>query len=114
MSYVTVADLKSVLGVGDLYPDADLQQVLDASQNVVLSVLSRYSSSVDQVCCVTEGTIKMRTTEPHLFFVGQTVHLDGFTPAQFNGNATVSEISQDTSALGPARYWPSHFDARQP
>jgi len=44
VSYVTVADLKSVLGVGDLYPDADLQQVLDASQNVVLSILSRYAS----------------------------------------------------------------------
>lgn len=114
MSYVTVADLKSVLGVGDLYPDADLQQVLDASQNVVLSILSRYASSVDQVCCVETGTIKMRTTEPHLFYVGQTVHLEGFAPAQFNGDATVTEISQDTSALDPSRYWPSHFDAREP
>lgn len=114
MSYVTVADLKSVLGVGDLYPDADLQQVLDASQNVVLSILSRYASAVDQVCCVETGTIKMRTTEPHQFYIGQTVHLKDFPAAQFNGNATVTAIDQDTSALGPTRYWPSHFDARQP
>jgi len=114
VSYVSVADLKAVLGVGNLYPDADLQQVLDASQNLVLSILSRYVSSVDQVCCVETNTIKMRTTEPHLFFVGQSVQLEGFSPGQFNGEATVASISQDTSALDPSRYWPSHFNAREP
>ena len=114
MSYVTVSELKSVLGVGDLYPDADLQQVLDGAQATVLSILSRYSSAVDQVCCVEEGSIKMRTTTPHQFYIGQTVQLEGFAPAQFNGEATVTAVNIDPTVPIAAVPWPSHFDGREP
>lgn len=114
MSYVSVADLKSVLGVGNLYPDADLQQVIDASQNLVLSILSRYTSTVDQLCCVETDKIRLRTTQPHLFYVGQDVTLEGLVPGQYNGQGVVSAIGQDTTTLPPARWWPSHFSGREP
>ncbi len=114
MSYVTVADLKAVLGVGNLYPDADLQQVLDASQNIVLSILDRYESNCDQVRSVGTDTISLRTEQPHQFYVGQAVSLEGFTPGQYNGQGTVTAIGQDTTALPPLRWWPSHFNGREP
>ena len=39
MSLCTVAELRSALGVGSLYPDATLQQVCDASDAVLLPML---------------------------------------------------------------------------
>jgi len=114
MAYVTVSEFKSVLGTGDLYADAVLEQVLDAAQDTVLSILTRYVSSVDQLCCVETNTIKMRTVMPHQFHVGQTVHLEGLFPAQFNGDATVTEISLDSTQPVPYRPWPTHYDGRPP
>mgnify|MGYP007090111259 CR=1 FL=1 len=35
MALVTIAQMKAVLGVGNLYPDADLQQVADAAIAIV-------------------------------------------------------------------------------
>ena len=39
MSITTVATLKTALGVGSLYPDATLQEVCDAADNVLLPFL---------------------------------------------------------------------------
>lgn len=114
MAYVAVADLKAVLGVGNLYPDADLEQVLDAAQNVVLSILSRYESNCDQIKSVGVNTIELRTEQPHQFYVGQSVTLEGFTPAQYNGQGTVTAIGQDVTVPWPYAPWPSHFNGREP
>lgn len=114
MAYVSVSAFKSVLGVGDLYADAVLEQVLDAAQDTVLSILTRYVSSVDQLCCVETNKIKMRTVVPHQFHVGQAVHLEGLYPAQFNGEATVSEIGLDTTQPVPYQPWPTHYNGRPP
>ena len=39
MSLTTVAELRSALGVGSLYPDATLQEVCDAADAVILPML---------------------------------------------------------------------------
>ena len=39
MSLCTVAELRSVLGIGALYTDAQLQEVCDAADNVLLPML---------------------------------------------------------------------------
>ena len=39
MALTTVAELRSTLGVGTLYPDATLQEVCDASDAVLLHML---------------------------------------------------------------------------
>jgi hypothetical protein len=48
-NYVDLAELKTVLGVGDLYPDAQLTSVSTAATNLILSMLSRFQYPIDQL-----------------------------------------------------------------
>jgi hypothetical protein len=92
VALIELAEFKSTLGVGNLYPDAQLEGVMDAAEDVVLSMLQRYAYSVDRVCCTTANTIKMRTTTPHDLYVGQAVTLSGLVPGQYNGAAVVLRL----------------------
>jgi len=92
MALIELSEFKSTLGVGNLYPDAQLQGVMDSAESVVLSMLQRYGYSVDRLCCTTANTIKMRTTTPHDLYVGQTVVLSGLVPGQYNGTAVVATL----------------------
>jgi hypothetical protein len=95
VALIELAEFKSTLGVGNLYPDAQLEGVMDAAEDVVLSMLQQYAYSVDRLCCTTANTIKIRTTTPHDFYVGQTVTLSGLVPGQYNGTGTVSKLLSD-------------------
>ena len=46
MSYTTVAELRTALGVGTLYADATLQSVCDAADNVLIPFLWTNSTPV--------------------------------------------------------------------
>ena len=63
MALIELAEFKTTLGVGNLYPDAQLQGVMDAAEDVILSMLQQYAYAVDRLCCTTANTIKMRTTD---------------------------------------------------
>lgn len=98
-SLIDVEDFKTVLGVGDLYPDVDLEQVTQAATNVLLAYLVMYKAKVNQACCTTAvpapgtgTTVRFRTTEPHQFFVGEQVALRGFGFAGWDRTVTVTEV----------------------
>jgi hypothetical protein len=95
MALVTLNELKAVLNIGDLYPDAVLEQVIGAAESTVLSLLQRYGYAVDRLCCTTANTIRLHTTEPYDFYVGQTVRLQGLVPEQYNGAAVVATLLDD-------------------
>jgi hypothetical protein len=95
MALIALSEFKSTLGVGNLYPDAELQGVMDAAEDVILSMLQQYAYAVDRLCCTTANTIKLRTTTEHDFYVGQTVSLSGLVPGQYNGQATVATLIND-------------------
>jgi len=103
-NYVDLAELKTVLGVGDLYPDAQLTQASTAATNLVLSMLSRYSYPIDQMCCEDGATVKARTVGYHRLYVGQSVTISGL-PSGFNGNHTVLSIGY-TADVPPRPLWP--------
>lgn len=112
-NYVDLDELKTVLNVGDLYPDAQLTNVSTAATNLVLSMLSRYEYPVDQFCCEDGDEVKARTVGFHKLYVGQTVKLSGL-PSGFNGNVTITGIGY--TAEQPARplwpwptYWPYSY-----
>ena len=108
-NYVDLAELKTVLGVGDLYPDAQLTSVSTAATNLILSMLSRFQYPVDQMCCEDGNIVKARTVGFHKLFVGQTIVLEGL-PAQFNGNATVTEIGYTAQQpIPPLWPWPTFW-----
>ena len=95
MALIELSEFKSTLGVGNLYPDAQLQGVMDSAEAVVLNMLQQYNYSVDRICCTTANTIKMRTTTPHDLYVGQAVTLSGLVPGQYNGSAVVATLIND-------------------
>lgn len=91
---IDLDEFKAVLGVGDLYPDAQLEQVIDAATNVLLSHLSRYREYAIEAWRTSTSLIEIRTLGPHKFYVGQSVILEQFTPGQYNGTATVTEAPE--------------------
>jgi len=103
-NYVDIDELKTVLGVGDLYPDAQLTQASTAATNLVLSMLSRYSYPVDQLCCEDGTEVKARTVGYHRLYVGQSIVNEGL-PAHLNGPATVTAIGF-TADVPPRPLWP--------
>jgi hypothetical protein len=108
-NYVNLAELKTVLGVGDLYPDAQLTSVSTAATNLILSMLSRFQYPVDQLCCEDGNIVKARTLGFHKLFVGQTIVLEGL-PAHLNGPATVTEIGYTAQQpIPPLWPWPTFW-----
>jgi len=96
---VSVAELKTLLGIGDLYADAVLEQVADTATDVVLDYLQLHRAWADQMCCEDGFILKLRTIDPHEFYVGQSVTLNGFPGAHVNGNKTVDSIESETVVL---------------
>lgn len=100
---VTVAELKALLGVGDLYPDAVLEQVCEAASDVILDYLTQNRETVVEVGCETSVTgpavgtiVRLRLAHETLFAVGQTVKLGYFPRATFSGRTfTVLELLDD-------------------
>lgn len=92
---VSVAELKAVLNIGDLYPDAVLEQVADTATDVILDYLQLDRAWADQICCEDGFVLQARTIRPHRLHVGQSVTLEGFPGAHINGNKTVDEVIDD-------------------
>lgn len=91
MALSTVAQLKATLGLGSLYSDADLQNVVDSANAIVLSFLPHNSQLViAKEATGTTGTIY--TLDPHHLVVGETINVEG-VGAHYNGSSTISAVS---------------------
>mgnify|MGYP000043390289 FL=1 len=95
---VTVSELKTILGIGDLYADAVLEGIADTATDVILDYLQLDRSWVDQMCCEDGFILQIRTIDPHNLYVGQDVTLNGFPGAHVNGNKTVDAIVDERVA----------------
>jgi hypothetical protein len=92
MSLCTVAELKSVLGVGSLYPDATIQEVCDASDAVLLPMLwNNYSFNTGHSNTTNTGTLYFNEIVTATFYVGQTVVISG-NGSKHNGNKTITAV----------------------
>jgi len=88
MALTTVAELRSTLGVGTLYPDATLQSVCDAADAVLLPMLWKNSDVVvAHSNTATVGTLYFDT--PHNFLLGQTVTVES-CGSRFNGSKVIT------------------------
>lgn len=72
MAMVTVTELKAVLGVGNLYPDADLQQVCTAADAVVRSYLANNTAQA-AAYARSNNVGYVYSATPHGYVVGQSV-----------------------------------------
>lgn len=92
MSLCTVAELKSTLGVGSLYPDATIQEVCDASDAVLLPMLwGNVHYNIAHSNTTTTGTLYFEELISSIFYVGQTVVVGG-NGAKHNGSKTITEV----------------------
>ena len=92
MALTTVAELRSTLGVGTLYPDATLQSVCDAADAVLLPMLwSDVYFNVAHENTTTKGTLYFDQIVKDIFYVGETVVVSN-NKSHFNGSKTITEV----------------------
>jgi len=92
MSLTTVAELRTALGVGTLYPDATLQEVCDAADNVLLPFL--WNNSMPTIAhsnVGTVGTLYFNDPVRDFFYVGQTITIVN-SGGKYNGSKVVTKV----------------------
>lgn len=96
MSLTTIAELRSALGVGSLYPDATLQEVCDASDAILLPMLwaNKYYN-VGHSNEATTGTLYFDFSVTDIFYIGQSVTIAG-NGAKHNGNKTITNVGDQS------------------
>jgi len=116
MSLVTVAELRSTLGVGTLYPDATLQEVADAADAVLLPMLwANNSFLVGHSNTADTGTSYFNEYVSDVFYVDQSVHIAG-SGSKHNGNKTITGVGEKsiTYAITGNNNTPTPFHPVQP
>lgn len=94
MSYTTVAELRSALGVGSLYADATLQEVCDAADNVLIPFLwTNDNFNVGHSNTTTEGTLYFDELVTGTYYVGQSVAITK-NGSPFNGTKTITGVGE--------------------
>ena len=90
MALVTVAELKSVLGVGNLYADSDLEQVADAASALVTAYLTNNNYPIIAYSRDGQGNGYVYTRERHNLVSGQSVTITGVATG-WNGTFTLTD-----------------------
>ena len=96
MALTTVAELRSTLGVGTLYPDATLQEVCDSTDVVLLPMLwqnemyNTHQSLTDNV-----ATLYFDSSPEKVFYVGQSVIITK-NGSPYNGTKTITAIGANS------------------
>jgi len=94
MSYTTVAELRTALGVGSLYNDATLQEVCDAADNVLIPFLwTNDNFNVGHSNTTTEGTLYFDELVTGTYYVGQSVIVTK-NGSPFNGTKTITGVGE--------------------
>ena len=110
MALIDITELKSVLGIGSIYPDAEVQQVADAAQDIILSFLDFNRSSITAVSLV-NNVATFTTAEPSDFVIGQTLTVTG-CGSPFDGSRVVTAIKPLTATITNANIIPTPIKPR--
>jgi hypothetical protein len=94
MSLATVAEMKSVLGVGSLYPDATIQEVCDAADLVLIPMLT-VKTAFPTAHSKTTTTATLYFDDPQQFIVGDSVVITNCGSA-WNGTKTLTAVTDYT------------------
>lgn len=95
-TYVTVAELRSALGIGSLYSDSVVEEVCSSAENIISSYLWRNNVNNSGHSNTTNtGTLYFDFDISKVFYVGQTVTISG-NGSKHNGSKTLTGVGQDT------------------
>ena len=92
MALITLSELKSVLGIGDIYADPIVQAVADSAENIILSYL--IFDDVSVVGASITSNVARFYCHDNTFVVGQALTVTG-CGSPFNGSRTVTKVGYD-------------------
>ena len=92
MALITLAELKSVLGIGDIYADAIVQACADSAENIILSYLIFDDVAINAVS-LTSNVARFYCYE-NTFVVGQALTVSK-CGAPFDGSRTVTAVGTE-------------------
>ena len=92
MALITLSELKSVLGIGDIYADSVVQAVADSAENIILSYL--IFDDVSIVGASLTNNVARFYCHDNTFVVGQALTVTG-CGSPFNGSRTVTKVGYD-------------------
>ena len=88
---VTAAELRAVLGVSSsLYNDAALDSIIDTAEDAIGDFLIQHKVAIEAQRSESATLTTLYATQPHKFYVGQTVTISGVTG--HNGSKVVADI----------------------
>jgi hypothetical protein len=92
MPLIALSELKSVLGIGNIYADSDVQEVADAAENIILSYLIFDDVAINAVQ-LTNNVARFYCYD-NTFVVGQALTVTN-CGSPFNGSRTVTKEGVD-------------------
>jgi hypothetical protein len=88
---VTAAQLRAVLGVPNtLYDDTALNAIIDTAEDAIGDFLVQHKVAIEAQRSESTTSTTLYATQPHKFYVGQTVTISGVTG--HNGSKVVADI----------------------
>ena len=96
-TYVTEAELRTVLGIGSLYSSAVIEEVCQSAEDIIKSYLwfNAKPNIGHSNTASPNATGKLYFDTPHQFYVGQTVTISG-NGSKHNGSKTITEKTDYT------------------
>jgi hypothetical protein len=92
MALITLSELKAVLGIGDIYADSVVQDVIDSAESVLLSYLIFDDVAINAVS-LTNNVARFYCYD-NTFVVGQALTVSS-CGSPFNGSRTVTKTGVD-------------------
>jgi hypothetical protein len=93
--FCTIAELRSALGIGTLYSDATVEEVVTSATNIIQNVLWYNNYNILAVESTTTTKATVYVDKPIEFQVGQSIIISN-CGTQYNGTKTVTEIAPDS------------------
>ena len=94
-TYITKAELRTLLGIGTLYSDATVEEVCQATEDYIKSFLWFNNCPVSGHEAKATNVATLTTPIPHGFNVGQTITVSGCA-AHYNGSKTITRVTTYT------------------
>tara|TARA_R110000803_G_scaffold12685_3_gene36256 strand:- start:810 stop:1415 length:606 start_codon:yes stop_codon:yes gene_type:complete len=96
-TFVTQSELRVTLGIGTLYDNAVVEEVCQAAENIIKGHLwfNNTPNIAHSNTATPGGTGTLYFAQPHSFYVGQTVVVQG-NAAHHNGSKTITAIDSDS------------------
>ena len=93
-TYVTNAELRTVLGIGTLYADSVVEEVCQAAENIIKGHLW-FNNYYAAARSITDNFATLYFQQPHGMYVGQSVTITN-AGSPFNGTKTITEVNGAT------------------